>query len=689
MLNRNNIFKRVRDTTNTLNVSTNRRIDNVYTELMEYENMAQKRYDKIKNILETIRYHHNKIQNLNKNYQGAIFGGATDSSLLDKIETAIKNVDILSKELKTSEFDTIIDIKIKALISKFDKNTNLKPEDVNTALSNFILKPENVTETDVEFFKPLESELSNLKSKLTDNTKNIDNILGKIEAVVSPLEKYLIDKKISREFREPIKTGFTKIEEAVSIDKKTDSEKLSTYSVFIKTGLGYAETDKKLNEKSDKNIDQKILKEFLKSPTNVKFFIQSAGTSGEIKLKNTIINFKFSEIDEKTEPATTGPAKTEPATTGIATLENSDLNLRFKIDIKKLNIGSLYDPVTGKMLFGSFMDVFGKPEYHTFFDKLVKNLKEIFKNKVSGVEDSEASSNKQNRILDEFQKLSNSNFIVPVKRDDISADVVKRLQYIVKSENSTGGKPDTSLTEDPIVIKFKEVLNTMKKRILTEMEQTDNGKIPNKDNKASVGTGASGKTFTTEASVITNSIISSIIENYEKERKLISSVEDKIKLDSKFVDNLDNLGLNLADIFKVNFNDKLAFIFFILVLHIVVYSLIESLIMNSYISDIVYIMATYVGIYCIIMFILLLILNKYVNYRMKTLLNYLNTDFNLQLISMHIFIVFMFYIIVLILSQHIDIFVAKDEDDKLQVLYRIEVISSVIFIFSSVFVMLL
>ena len=111
--------------------------------------------------------------------------------------------------------------------------------------------------------------------------------------------------------------------------------------------------------------------------------------------------------------------------------------------------------------------------------------------------------------------------------------------------------------------------------------------------------------------------------------------------------------------------------------------------MNSYISDIVYIMATYVGIYCIIMFILLLILNKYVNYRMKTLLNYLNTDFNLQLISMHIFIVFMFYIIVLILSQHIDIFVAKDEDDKLQVLYRIEVISSVIFIFSSVFVMLL
>ena len=192
-----------------------------------------------------------------------------------------------------------------------------------------------------------------------------------------------------------------------------------------------------------------------------------------------------------------------------------------------------------------------------------------------------------------------------------------------------------------------------------------------------------------EDNKITNSIISSIIENYEKERSSVNTIEDKIKLDTKFVDILDNLGLNLSDIFKINFEDKLAFIFFILILHIVVYSIVESLIMNDYLTDIVYIMAVYVGVYFLIMFILILILNKYVNYRMKSALNYLNTDFNMQLITMHLFIVFMFYIIVLILSQHIDIFVAKEEDDKLQILYRIEVISSIIFIFSGVFVMLL
>jgi len=65
MLNRNKIFKTVRDTTNTLNVLTSKKMDNVYTELMTYEDMVQKKYDKIKNLLNSLKYHNNKIENLN------------------------------------------------------------------------------------------------------------------------------------------------------------------------------------------------------------------------------------------------------------------------------------------------------------------------------------------------------------------------------------------------------------------------------------------------------------------------------------------------------------------------------------------------------------------------------------------------------------------------------------------------
>ena len=672
MLNRNKIFKRVRDTSNTLNVSTNRRIDNVYTELMEYENMAQKRYDKIKNILETIRYHHNKIQNLNKNYQGAIFGGATDSSLLDKTETTITNIDILSKELSNSEFDALINSKLDVLINKFYIDDSNKKAQYEKDKSSLDIPLSSINESDIEFFTPLQKDLTNLNKQFQDSKKIIADIVKKIRNVETPLLEYIRSKNITRDFRQPVIDGLKKIDEAVDIDNKEDSKKLSTYSRNIETSLLHAKTIQEQNKDPNKNIDDKILKAFLKKPEDVRFEIDYRGTTGEVKI-GTIKGLTFNVIEDEQKNTSKATAK----------IDSSELSLNFIIDFKENKYGKGYKTSNGKLTSDIFIIIFKESKYQRSFPKLCdalgKNLIDV-------------------EIKKELKKLET---IVDLPVD--LTIIIEELKIIFPPKSTIVGGEKIEFDKDQTIIKFKDVLNKLKQRILTEMEQTDNEKIQNKnnkdnkdnknnkDNKANVGSGSSGKTFsfTNEESAITNSIISSIIENYEKERKLVATIEDKIKLDSKFVDNLDNLGLNLADIFKVNFNDKLAFIFFILVLHIVVYSLIESLIMNSYISDIVYIMATYVGIYCIIMFILLLILNKYVNYRMKTLLNYLNTDFNLQLISMHIFIVFMFYIIVLILSQHIDIFVAKDEDDKLQVLYRIEVISSVIFIFSSVFVMLL
>ena len=670
MLNRNKIFKRVRDTSNTLNVSTNRRIDNVYTELMEYENMAQKRYDKIKNILETIRYHHNKIQNLNKNYQGAIFGGATDSSLLDKTETTITNIDILSKELSNSEFDALINSKLDVLINKFYSDDSIKKTQYDTDKSTLDIQLSSINESDIEFFTPLQKDLTNLNKQFQDSKKIIADIVKKIRNVETPLLEYIRSKNITRDFRQPVIDGLKKIDEAVDNDNKEDSKKLSTYSRNIETSLLHAKTIQEQNKDPNKNIDDKILKAFLKKQDDVRFEIDSRGTTGEVKI-GTIKGLTFNLIDEQKQ--------TSKAT---AKIDSSELGLNFIIDFTENTLGKGFKTSKGKLTPESFIIIFKESKYQRSFPKLCDALGKNLTN------DEEIKT----EIKTELTTLEK---IVDLP-DDLNR-FIEELKKINPNKSTLVGGEKIEFDKDQTIIKFKDVLNKLKQRILTEMEQTDNEKIQNKnnkdnkDNKANVGSGSSGKTFsfTNEESAITNSIISSIIENYEKERKLVATIEDKIKLDSKFVDNLDNLGLNLADIFKVNFNDKLAFIFFILVLHIVVYSLIESLIMNSYISDIVYIMATYVGIYCIIMFILLLILNKYVNYRMKTLLNYLNTDFNLQLISMHIFIVFMFYIIVLILSQHIDIFVAKDEDDKLQVLYRIEVISSVIFIFSSVFVMLL
>lgn len=704
MLNRNNIFKRVRDTTNTLNVSTNRRIDNVYTELMEYENMAQSRYDKIKDILETIRYHHNKIENLNKNYQSAIFGGSVNTTaLLTQIENAIETIETISIELNSSEFDTLLDRKHNSLLTTINENEDVK---IKNAIDEYTIKISDITETHKAFFTQAKEELSSLQTKLDSNKTNILKLLETIKQVDAPITEYINEKKLSRDLRESIKKGINTINTKIQNDIKGDSSKFNNYSANIRNGLGYATQKEAENKNPNQKIDQKILAAYFKKPNDIRFVGDTSNQSGKVKIIGSTINvdIQFDVFEEL-----------------YATI-NSDLSLKFKLN-KKLS--SIEKETNGKLLFESVIHNIDEIVFKKYKAELEKS-KTDFKKYKAILEKSKAEleteiSKKTTEIklrsiyditfecyknlytkyntelhFKEFLKVNNNVKITNINADKLSIeyikdekkkkenkgveDIIRIYEYLEKDNAKTGGGPtEQNLKDLPDVKKFISTLNLIKSQLLDTVEQkTDNIKSSDPKN-----------TSANLTPTISNSIISSLIQNYEKERKTVNSIEDKIKLDSKFVDNLDNLGLNLADIFKVNFNDKLAFIFFILVLHIVVYSLIESLIMNSYISDIVYIMALYVGIYCVIIFILILILNKYVNYRMKTLLNYLNTDFNLQLISMHIFIVFMFYIIVLILSQHIDIFVAKDEDDKLQVLYRIEVISSVIFIFSSVFVMLL
>jgi hypothetical protein len=727
MLNRNNIFKRVRDTTNTLNVSTNRRIDNVYTELMEYENMAQSRYDKIKDILETIRYHHNKIENLNKNYQSAIFGGSVNTTaLLTQIENAIETVGTIATELDDSEFDVLLIRKHQSLLTNIEANTI----DETNNIDEYTIKNSDITETHKAFFTQAKEELSSLQTKLDSNKTNILKLLETIKQVDAPITEYINEKKLSRDLRESIKKGINTINSTIQTDIKGDSSKFNNYSANIRNGLGYATQKEAENKNPNQKIDQKILAAYFKKPNDIRFVGDASSLSGKVKISGSTINVDIQfevEVDE--------------TNTHIATI-NSDLSLKFKLN-KKLS--AIEKETTGTLLFESVIHNITQTEFkkykaileiskkktETEFKKY-KAILEINKKKKTEIElsiyditlkcyinlytkyielhfkDNIINSNtvKITRIdtdqssikyIKKDKKDKKAEDKAPDKEEEDKAtdkeeedkeeeeekkgveDIIRIYEYLNKDNEKTGGGPEQNLKDLPDVKKFISTLNLIKSQLLDTVEQkTDNKKSSDPKN-----------TSANLTTTISNSIISSLIQNYEKERKTVNSIEDKIKLDGKFVDNLDNLGLNLADIFKVNFNDKLAFIFFILVLHIVVYSLIESLIMNSYVSDIVYIMALYVGIYCVIIFILILILNKYVNYRMKTLLNYLNTDFNLQLISMHIFIVFMFYIIVLILSQHIDIFVAKDEDDKLQVLYRIEVISSVIFIFSSVFVMLL
>lgn len=727
MLNRNKIFKTVRDTTNTLNVLTSKNMDNFYTELMTYENMVQKKYDKIRNLLNTLKYHHNKIENLNKNYNNAIFGGGkTDiAKLMKDIDSAIDSIESL-----IGSDGILIKSKSTELITK--KITAFE-EELNLTGTNDKISKNNVKQENKIFFETAFKELSEVKKELDENRKYINDLVEKIKKIEDPINQYILDRKLSKDFRQSIKNGIRDLLKLVEINNKDESTKFNEYKNNITIGLDYAKADEAetIKYENDPNAtdDLKILQQIQKNKNNLEFHIEN-NSRGYLRISGS----KSNKIDFKivSNESNNRHSKIE--------FDNTDYIKTLYILIK--NKSAIYKESITKDYYldiNTVKRLWEKQKLLSNMSKIKLQLIEFLKNIKQHKSELESTNSEINNVLlklidplvnlykekffdDELDSIlsgiiQNTGSIEQklneiIKRIQDDEEVDNKLSVWFKNfyennknlvENETETETKTALGGNPEKLKesvtnalqiFKKIRKQIEEDYDKEYNSTNKPQEPNqpKQNDAV----KSAKTIfgvntqeDDEENKITNSIISSIIENYEKERSSVNTIEDKIKLDTKFVDILDNLGLNLSDIFKINFEDKLSFIFFILILHIVVYSIVESLIMNDYLTDIVYIMAVYVGVYFLIMFILILILNKYVNYRMKSVLNYLNTDFNMQLITMHLFIVFMFYIIVLILSQHIDIFTSKEEDDKLQILYRIEVISSIIFIFSGVFVMLL
>ena len=717
MLNRNKIFKTVRDTTNTLNVLTSKKMDNVYTELMTYEDMVQKKYDKIKNLLNSLKYHHNKIEHLNKNYNNAIFGGGkTDlAKLMKDIDSAIDSIDILIGTdgiLAKSKFTEFINNKKTALETELGLNTDK-------------ISKNNVKQDNKIFFDTASKELTEIKREFDENKRYINDLVEKIKKIEDPINQYILDRKLSKDFRQSIKNGIRDLSKLIDDNSKTELDKFNTYKNNITTGLAYAraaeEFAKKLETDPNASDDVKILELFSRNKDNLEFIFDNLTRGYLIGIKSNKILFEYSYKENtynevifknthyiKKIYVKIGKSETNPSPSKYYFLDFDTLHNIYNQTALSSYVSDIYNKLTDfNILLKEAAEDTEQQTLKKILDVLVDN--KIFSTKLLNIYKNQS---------EDFNINDLKNLPVLVGLDKILKEELGKIlkEELGKFTKQTAGGGEKEKEEAEAKAKAKdaeekakkeklkssvnttlEIFKKIKKQIEEDYDKEHNlSNQPQNPNKQGNITNTIKSTQTMlglnedeDESKFTNSIISSIIENYEKERSSVNTIEDKIKLDTKFVDILDNLGLNLTDIFKINFEDKLAFIFFILILHIVVYSIVESLIMNDYLTDIVYIMAVYVGVYFLIMFILILILNKYVNYRMKSALNYLNTDFNMQLITMHLFIVFMFYIIVLILSQHIDIFTAKDEDDKLQILYRIEVISSIIFIFSGVFIMLL
>ena len=91
-------------------------------------------------------------------------------------------------------------------------------------------------------------------------------MVEKIKKIEDPINQYILDRKLSKDFRQSIKNGIRDLSKLIDDNSKTELDKFNTYKNNITTGLAYAraaeEFAKKLETDPNASDDVKILELF-------------------------------------------------------------------------------------------------------------------------------------------------------------------------------------------------------------------------------------------------------------------------------------------------------------------------------------------------------------------------------------------------------------------------------------------
>jgi hypothetical protein len=219
-----------------------------------------------------------------------------------------------------------------------------------------------------------------------------------------------------------------------------------------------------------------------------------------------------------------------------------------------------------------------------------------------------------------------------------------------------------------------------------------------------------------------HSIYNNIWNDYKKEVNKIKSKGvsmESLKQDKRLYERFKMNELDPQDVLKISFQDKVIFICIVLIIRTFAMVLIELLIEYNFISTLSRGILVYSVLYVLLLFVGVLIIN-YDSYKLRILVNYLNVHINSSNIFFHILLFSLFIGLILIIINDSDgnnnlksidnifnyTYVYKyiyeiaeksnptsdlllSQKEKLKLQYRMDIITMIIFIFSSLLVLIM
>ena len=312
------------------------------------------------------------------------------------------------------------------------------------------------------------------------------------------------------------------------------------------------------------------------------------------------------------------------------------------------------------------------------------------------------------------QKILNQK--IEMQRKELERDLQDRkLRPIVGGRRMHGGEKKLNKYYEEKYKPLKELILAVDKLINT-IAKIEGKEDADKDpfSKKNGMFGDSGDDF--------HSIYNNIWNDYKKEMTKIKSkgvTMDSLKQDKRLYERFKMNELDPQDVLKINFQDKVIFICIVLIIRTFAMVLIELLIEYNFVSTLSRGILVYSVLYILLLIVGVLIIN-YDSYKLRILVNYLNVHINSSNIFFHILLFSLFIGLILIIINDSDgnnnlksidnifnyTYVYKyiyeiaeksnpmsnlllSQKEKLKLQYRMDIITMIIFIFSSLLILIM
>jgi hypothetical protein len=299
------------------------------------------------------------------------------------------------------------------------------------------------------------------------------------------------------------------------------------------------------------------------------------------------------------------------------------------------------------------------------------------------------------------------------KRSELQRQEFERDRLEMKRMN--GGEKKLNKYYEDKYKPLNELIDVVEK-LIKQIAKTEGKEDADKDpfSKKNGMFGDSGDGF--------HSIYNNIWNDYKKEVNKIKSKGvsmESLKQDKRLYERFKMNELDPQDVLKISFQDKVIFICIVLIIRTFAMVLIELLIEYNFVSTLSRGILVYSVLYVLLLFVGVLIIN-YDSYKLRILVNYLNVHINSSNIFFHILLFSLFIGLILIIINDSDgnnnlksidnifnyTYVYKyiyeiaeksnptsdlllSQKEKLKLQYRMDIITMIIFIFSSLLVLIM